>query len=97
MTLLARPLGISTSVEAFSSYSEELGERPHCLVLTKTDLLGPGEDPPVLDAPEAWGVFTVSSVARTGLQALLEGLWAKVREVIEERSDPVGDDDWGAP
>jgi GTP-binding protein len=28
-----------------------------------------------VNAPEAWGQFTVSSVAQRGLEALLEGLW----------------------
>ena len=76
--------------EELSSYSDELGARPHCVVLTKTDLLGPEDDPPVLDAPEAWGVFTVSSVARTGLPGLLEALWMRVREVIDAEATGTG-------
>jgi GTP-binding protein len=66
------------------------------VVLTKTDLLGPGDDPPVLDAPEAWGVFVVSSVARTGLSDLLEALWLRLREVDEEAASE-GDEDWDTP
>ncbi|MCH7889975.1 MAG: hypothetical protein IH921_00590 [Gemmatimonadetes bacterium] len=77
------------------------------MVLTKTDLLGPDDDPPVLDAPEAWGVFTISSVARKGLPTLLEALWSRIREVIEaeEAGGATGgaadkaldedDEDWG--
>ena len=83
--------------EELSSYSEELGARPHCLVLTKTDLLGPEEDPPELDAPEAWGVFNVSSVARKGLDALLEALWLRIREAVEEEDAGLGDEDWETP
>ena len=83
--------------EELSSYSEELGARPHCVVLTKTDLLGPGDDPPPLDAPEAWGVFVVSSVARTGLSDLLEALWGRVREVIDEEAGGVEEEDWDTP
>ncbi len=60
-------------------YSEELARRPHCVVLTKTDLLGPDDPVPSLDAPEAWGVFAVSAVARRELDTLLEALWARVR------------------
>lgn len=66
------------------AYSEELAEKPHCVVLTKTDLLGPGDEPPSVDAPEAWGVYAISAVARRGLSELLEGLWTKIREVVEE-------------
>ena len=83
--------------EELLSYSEELGARPHCVILTKTDLLGPGDDPPALDAPEAWGVFGVSSVARTGLSDLLEALWVRLREVIDEEAAGTGDDDWDTP
>jgi GTP-binding protein len=70
--------------EELRSYSEELAEKPHCVVLTKMDLLGPDESPPKVEAPEAWGVFAVSAVSRKGLDELLEGLYARVREVIEE-------------
>ena len=83
--------------EELLSYAEELGARPHCVVLTKVDLLGPQDDPPALDAPEAWGVFVVSSVARTGLSDLLEALWVKLREVIDEEATGTGDEDWDTP
>jgi GTPase len=78
--------------EELAQYSPELAERPHCLVLTKADLLGP-DAPPEVDAPEAWGVFVASSVSRTGLDELLERLWTKVREVAAAedgrgRTDP---------
>jgi len=83
--------------EELSSYSQDLRETPHCVVLTKTDLLAPQDDPPTFDAPDAWGVFHVSSVSRTGLPDLLEALWLRVREVIAEGEDSDGqDDDWGA-
>ena len=67
------------------------------MVLTKIDLLGPQDDPPALDAPEAWGVFAVSSVARRGLSDLLEALWVKLREVIDEEATGTGDEDWDTP
>jgi len=70
--------------EELHSYSEELAEKPHCVVLTKMDLLGPGESPPKIEAPEAWGVYAISAVSRKGLDELLEGLYTRVREVIEE-------------
>src|SRR6185436_3254538 len=37
-----------------ASHSEALAGRPHCLVLTKTDLIGPGDPVPTVSAPEAW-------------------------------------------
>ncbi|MFS8637285.1 MAG: GTPase ObgE [Gemmatimonadota bacterium] len=70
--------------EELRSYSQELAEKPHCVVLTKMDLLGPGESPPEIEAPEAWGVYAISAVSRKGLDELLEGLYTRVREVIEE-------------
>lgn len=69
-----------------AEYSRELAERPHCLVITKTDLLGPDEPAPVVDAPDAWGRFEISAVARRGLDELLEGLWRKVWEAVESAS-----------
>jgi GTP-binding protein len=87
--------------EELSSYSEVLAARPHCVALTKADLLGPGADPPSLDAPEARGVYTVSSVAQTGLSDLLEALWVTVREVIDEEDTGeytgLEEEDWSTP
>ena len=67
------------------SYSEELAAKPHCVVFTKMDLLGEDEPPP-LDAPDAFGVFAVSGAARTGLDALLAGWW---RQLLGMRHEAV--------
>ncbi len=83
--------------QELSSYSEELGARPHCVVLTKIDLLAPEEDPPAVDAPEAWGIFSVSSATRKGVSDLLEALWKRVQEVIKEESVDLGDVGWEIP
>ena len=64
-------------------YSEELAAKPHCVVFTKADLLPPEWPEPRVEAPGAWGQFTVSSVARKGLDELLEGLW---RHAAEEQA-----------
>ncbi len=64
-----------------AQYSEELASRPHCLVFTKADLLPPDEDVPPVEAPDAWGVYRISAVARQGLDELLEGFWARIQEV----------------
>lgn len=67
-----------------AAYSAELAAKPHCVLLTKLDLLGPDAAVPVLDAPEAWGVFEVSAATRRGLAELLEALWRHVRGVVAE-------------
>lgn len=64
--------------DEIAAYSTALAGKPHCVVLSKTDLLGPDEAPPDLDAPEAWGVLPVSAATRHGLAGLLEALWTQV-------------------
>lgn len=66
------------------AYSPELADRPHCVVLTKADLLGPDEPAPTLEAPDARGVYVISAVTGAGVPALLEDLWSHVREAIED-------------
>jgi GTP-binding protein len=78
-------------------YSPVLAGVPHCLVLTKADLLAPGEDAPAIEAPAAWECFVVSSVARIGIDALLEGLWGRVqleRRARQAESEDPRDDRW---
>jgi GTPase len=71
-------------------YSEELVQKPHCVLITKTDVLTAGEEPPRIDAPDAWGQFAISAVARRGLADVLEAMWARVRDTIaeEEAGEP---------
>ena len=78
------------------AYSSDLAATPHCVVLTKTDLVGPDEPLPEMDAPAAWGVYAVSSVARKGLPQLLEALWERSRavEAEEKGEDP---EEWWTP
>ena len=59
------------------AYSPELGQKPHCVVFTKMDLLGEDEAPPI-EAPEAFGIFTVSAAARRGLDTLLASWWDRL-------------------
>ena len=78
------------------AYSSELSVTPHCVMLTKTDLLLPDESLPELDAPDAWGVFGISSVAQKGLDELLQQLWRESREAgAGETPDP--DEGWWSP
>jgi GTPase len=74
-----------------AEYSPELAGRPHCLVLTKSDLLGPDDAPPEVRAPEAWGGFVLSAVSREGVEPVLEALWGRIQEV--ERAGAEGDRD----
>ena len=60
-----------------AAYSVELAQKPHCVVFTKMDLLGDDDAPPI-EAPEAFGIFTVSSAARRGLQELLAAWWNRL-------------------
>lgn len=75
-------------------YSDELPGKPYCVVFTKSDLLPPDWPAPRVDAPEAWGQFVVSSVARRGLDGLLEAFWEQARReeraAAEEVSEPWG-------
>jgi len=81
-----------------SEYSAALAARPHCLVLTKADLLAPDEVPEV-EAPEAWGRFLISSVTRSGVDELLEGLWTRSRQEQEGEADATdeSDEEWWTP
>lgn len=65
------------------SYSEQLAVKPHCVIITKADILPPDEAAPRVNAPGAWGQYVISSVAQRGLDQLLEDLWTRVRQEIE--------------
>ena len=84
--------------EEVRSYSEELARTPHCLVLTKRDLLSLHEAVPEVRAPEAWATFAVSAVTRWGLAELLEGLYLRTR-IEEERSGELEaeEEEWWVP
>ena len=63
-----------------SAYSDELAAKPHCVVFTKMDLMGEEYVPPI-EAPGAFGMFAVSSAARTGLEPLLAAWWSRVLDL----------------
>ena len=77
-----------------ASHSDALSKIPHCLVMTKADLLGPGDAIPLVEAPLAWATFTISAVAHRGLGPLLEALWARTRDVIRKE---VRGEEWWTP
>jgi len=82
--------------EEIRSYSPELAGTPHCLVLTKTDLLGPEDPLPHVEAPDAWGTFAISAVTRKGLTSLLEGLYQKTR-IAEGGAGQDEEEEWWVP
>jgi GTPase len=57
-----------------AAHSTELAQKPHCVVFSKMDLLGETEAPPI-EAPDAFGVFAISSAARLGLEDLMAAWW----------------------
>lgn len=63
-----------------SAYSTELAQKPHCVVFTKMDLLGDDEPPPI-EAPDAFGIFAISAAGRTGLDPLLSAWWSRLLEM----------------
>jgi GTP-binding protein len=73
--------------DELAAHNPGLVERPHCAVVTKSDLVPPEEREVRLHAPEAWGVFVLSSVTGEGLDALKEALWARVRSEKEKERE----------
>jgi GTP-binding protein len=83
--------------EELGRYSSDLRSIPFVVALTKTDLLGPDEPPPELDAPGAIAVHGVSSVAQRGVSELLEALWETTRAVVAEEQDASDREEWWTP
>ena len=73
-----------------SQYSKELSEKPHCVVFTKMDLLGEDEPPPI-EAPDAFGMFAISAAARSGLDALKLAWWRRLLDMRKLTVQPVKD------
>jgi len=77
------------------AYSSELVLTPHCVILSKTDLLPPDEPLPELSAPDAWGIFAVSSVTHRGLKEVLPLLW-EASQKAGAGEQPDAEDGWWA-
>jgi GTP-binding protein len=60
-----------------ASYSDELSQRPHCVVFTKMDLFGEDYMPPI-ETQGAFATFAVSAANRTGLDGLLAAWWSEL-------------------
>ena len=78
--------------EELRAHDAALEGLPHCVLVTKADLVPPEAREPVVGAPDAWGVFAVSSVTGEGIAEALEGLWAEVRAEKERAARAAGDD-----
>jgi GTP-binding protein len=63
-------------------YDAELAAKPHVVVVTKIDLLGPGAAPPSLRTVDGAPVISISAVTGAGVPALLETLWQKLRTPV---------------
>lgn len=75
-----------------AQYSQALAAKPHVVVLTKRDLLGPADQVPVLLAPGAAGTLAASSASGQGLEELQEFLWRFVEQAKADESagEPAG-------
>ena len=60
-----------------AAYSADLAAKPHCVVFTKLDLLGESYVPPI-EAPGAFGIFSISAPGRQGLEALTAAWWTEL-------------------
>jgi GTP-binding protein len=61
-------------------YSEELAKKPYCVVFTKLDLLGEYYVPEI-EAPGAFGKYSISAPGRMGLDELKAAWWSKLLEM----------------
>ena len=82
------------------SYSQALFEKPHLVVISKQDLIAPGDPLPTIPAPHAVGSVALSSAARSGLDQFNAKLWELVTAaravdaIVDEFGAPyLGDDD----
>jgi len=63
-------------------YGESLAAKPHVVVLTKMDLVPPGDAIPVIRTVDAAPLIPVCAVTRSGIPNLLETLWQRLRMPI---------------
>ena len=74
-----------------AEYSSELAAKPHCVVFTKTDLLGENEVAPI-EAPEAFGMFAISAAGRVGLDELKLAWWRRLLDMRKATRQPLSDE-----
>jgi GTP-binding protein len=76
-----------------SVYSPELARKPYCVVFTKLDLLGEEYVPPI-NAPDAFGRYSISAAARTGLEPLLAAWWTELLRIRQEVDTQARSEAW---
>ena len=79
---------LATLRSELQEYSEELADKPFCVVLSKADLVPEDEVPEPPASEEAWGWFVLSSVSGRGMEAWKEAVWQRVRQETVEAEDP---------
>ena len=71
------------------AYSPELASKPHCVVFTKTDLLGEDYVPPI-ETEGAFTTLSISAAGRNGLESLTAAWWSQLlalRAAVERPAD----------
>ena len=63
-----------------TQYSAELAKKPHCVVFSKLDLLGEHYVPEI-EAPDAFGMYSISAAGRMGLDELKAAWWSRLLEM----------------
>lgn len=63
-----------------TQYSAELAKKPHCVVFSKLDLLGEHYVPEI-EAPDAFGMYSISAPGRMGLDELKAAWWSRLLEM----------------
>jgi GTP-binding protein len=72
------------------AYSEDLAQKPYCVVFTKMDLLG-DDPPPPIDAAGAFAVVAISAAGRKGLEQMLSRWWDQLLGLKRERVSRIAD------
>jgi GTP-binding protein len=73
-----------------AKYSAALAAKPFCVVFTKLDLMGEEYVPPI-EAPGAFGVFSISAANREGLSPLLSAWWTELLRLKAEAAKPAAE------
>lgn len=64
-------------------YSAELAKKPHCVVFSKLDLLGEHYVPEI-EAPAAFGMYSISAAGRMGLEEVKAAWWTRLLELRKQ-------------
>ncbi len=79
------------------AYSETLAAKPYCIVVSKADLVAPGEDAPGPSgsaAADAWDTFVISAVTGAGVERWKEAVWAQVRHDVRQAGGGADEEPW---